>query len=84
MHTKHLPINNGSDGQIVEDIGKELPDLGVAVFGLALSVEPINLCDLSGFMVTSDQTDSIWVSQLEQHQKGDCLYTMSSTIYIVT
>jgi hypothetical protein len=84
VYTEHLSVNNSSDGKIVKHIGKELPNFGIAILCLALCVEPIDLCDLSSLMISSNQGNSLGVSQLQEHQKSDGLYTMSATINIVS
>ena len=83
VYTKHLPIYDSSDGKIVKYISKKLPNFGITILCLALSVEPIYLCDLPGLVISSDQGNSLWVSKLQEHQKSYGLHAMSTTIDIV-
>lgn len=62
MHTKNLAVNDGGQGEEIEDLAAGLPDAGIAVFLLAFFVETIHLSNLARFMVASDERNLIWVS----------------------
>ena len=64
MHTKNSIIHNSRETEIVEDLGAVLPYVQRAIFPQTLIIKTINLRDLSAFMVSSDQCDSIRVSDL--------------------
>jgi hypothetical protein len=61
-----------------------MPDRRVAVFSRALGVESIGLCNTSALMVSSDEMNSVGVSELETYEETDGLNTEESTIHIVT
>lgn len=53
VQAENLVVNQGGQWQVIEQVGKVLPDVGIAVFAQAFVVESVNLCDLSGFVVSS-------------------------------
>lgn len=61
VKTEKLIFNNCSEGQEVEQFGETFPDIWVTVFPAAFVIESINLSDLSAFMVSSEDCDSIFI-----------------------
>lgn len=45
MNTEDLVVDNGSDGEVVEDLCKGTPDVERTVLTDALIVEAVDLCD---------------------------------------
>lgn len=72
METEDLAVNQCGQGKIVEKIGKVFPDIGIAIFPETFIVEAIDLSDLSRFVVTSENGDTVGVSDLEGDKKSDC------------
>lgn len=62
--TSHLAINDGRQGQVVKDLCAVSPDGDWAVLAEALVVEAIDLRDLPGLMVPSDQGYPVWITHL--------------------
>ena len=62
MDTKHLPINHGAKDKEVEDLTASFPHGCIAVLLLAFFIEPVDLCDLTRFMVPADQSHPIRIS----------------------
>ena len=48
MDAKDLAINDGSNGEVVKDLGAVLPGVGVAVLSVDFIIEAIDSGDLSG------------------------------------
>lgn len=48
----HLVINEGSEGEVVKQIGKEPPHISVSIFPQTLVIEAVHLRDLSRFVVS--------------------------------
>ena len=59
VDTEHLAVDDGGEGEEVEDLAARLPHRGVAILLLALLVEAVDLCDLAGFVVAADQGDLV-------------------------
>ena len=63
MDAKHSTVNNGAEGHEVEDLATCFPDGGITVLLNTLFVETVDLGDLTGFMVSSDEGDFVGVSK---------------------
>jgi hypothetical protein len=75
VHTKHLAVDYGGQGEKVEDLAAGLPHGGVAVLGLAFFVEAVDLRYLPRFVVSADECDAI--GEPDVVSNGD-VYVMSS------
>ena len=84
MEAEDVAFDDGGEWQVVEETGEVLPDVGVSVLSQAFIVEPINLGDLLGLVVTSEDSDSVWVSDLEGNEKGDSLYGVVSSVDVIS
>lgn len=58
----HLIINEGRQGEVVEEVGEVLPHVGIAVLSQAFIVEAVHLRDLSALMVSTKDRDTIAVA----------------------
>ena len=65
VQAEDLVIDQGGEGEVVEEIGEVLPYIRIAVFSETFIVEPIDLCDLAGFVVAADESHTVWVSRTE-------------------
>jgi hypothetical protein len=63
MDTKNLIINYSSNWKIVENIREVLPHLRITILALTFSVKSVNLCNLSGFMISSDKTNPTGIAE---------------------
>jgi len=59
VYAEHFAVDNGGEGQEVEDLTACFPDGGVAVFCLAFFVEAVDLGDLAGLVVAADEGDAV-------------------------
>ena len=53
------------EGQVVEEVGKVLPDIGVSVFAQAFVVKSVNLSDLTRFVVATEDCNTFAVTHLK-------------------
>ena len=84
VETEDLIIDEGGQGEVVEQIGEVFPDIGIAIFAKTLIVETVDLGDLTGFMVASENGDSPRISDLECHKKRYSLNRVVTSINIVS
>lgn len=84
VKTEDLVVNEGGQGKVVEEVGEELPDIGIAVFPQALIVEAVDLGNLARLVVASQNGDPLWVSNLEGHQQRHCLDRVVTTVNVIT
>lgn len=84
MNTEYLVIDHHAQRQEVEHIGEVVPDVCVTVFSSAFGVESVGLGDTAGFVVSSDQVDSLGVSEFQADEKGDCFDAEEASVDVVT
>jgi hypothetical protein len=65
MDTQNFIVNYRTETKTIEYFTAESPDVGWTVFAKALFVKTIHLGDLPWFMISSDKSDSIWVSYFQ-------------------
>jgi hypothetical protein len=80
----YLIIDQSGQWQVIEQVGEELPHVGVPVFPQALIVEPIDLRNLPRLVVPPQDGDSISISQLERDEQGDGLDRVVPSIDIIS
>lgn len=83
MEAEDLVVDEGGEWEVVEEVGEVLPDVGVAVLAEALVVEAVNLGDLAGLVVSTEDGDALWVADLEGNEESDGLNGVVSTVDIV-
>jgi len=79
-----LVLDESCEGEIIEQIGEVPPYVGVPVLSQALVVEAVDLGDLAGFVVSSEDGDSIAIPQLHRDEEGDSLDGVVSSVYVIT
>lgn len=65
MKTENFILHDSCERQQVEKLGEVFPDICISIFSLALVVESVDLCDLSAFMVSSQNGNSVFVPYFE-------------------
>lgn len=83
MKTEDLVVNEGGQGEVIEEVGKVFPDVRVAVFSQAFVVETVNLGDLTGFVVAAEDGDALRVADFESDEEGDCFDGKVTSIDVV-
>ena len=83
MHAKNLFIDQGANGQTVENIGENFPKLN-GVAALALVIETVNTVDLCALVVTSQQEEVFRVLDLITEKQCDSLDRLLATVDVVT
>lgn len=70
MYTEDTIVNDGRQTQIVKDLTTVSPDIGRSKLLEALVVESIDLCNLSRFVVATNESNPVWVSDLISREKS--------------
>ena len=68
IYKTYLPIDQCSQGKIVEEISEILPYIRVSVLAQTLIIEPINLGNLPALMISSQNGDSVRKSNLQWYK----------------
>lgn len=69
METEDLVVNQSSERKVIEEVGEVFPDIGVTVFAEAFVVEAVDLGDLTGFVVSSEDGNTLWVADFERDEE---------------
>lgn len=84
MKAEDLVLNERGEGEVIEKVGEVSPHVGVAIFAQALVVEAVDLCDLAGFVVSSEDRDPLGVADFKADKKGHGLDGVVTPIDVVT
>lgn len=84
MQAEDLVVDQGGQGKVVEEIGKELPDVRIAILAQALVVETIDLGDLARFVIATKDGYAGGVANLEGDKESDGLDRIVAAIDVVT
>ena len=76
----HLVVDEGREGQEVEQVGEVLPDVGVAVLAQALVVEAVHLGDLARLVVAADERHAVRVPDLEGEEEEERLDRVEAAV----
>ena len=83
VEAEYLIVYQGSEGQVIEQVGKIFPDIGVPVFAKAFIIKAVDLGNLTGLVIAAEDSDSLRISDLESNKQGDSLDRVVATIDIV-
>lgn len=83
VEAENLVVDESGQGKVIKEIGEVLPYVGVAVLAETFVVEAVDLSDLAGFVVSSQNRDSLGISDLEGDKEGDGLNGVISTINVI-
>lgn len=83
MHAEDLAVHEGSQGEVVEQVGAVPPDVEGAVLLHTLVVEPVHLRYDPGLVVASQQADPVPVPDLERDEEKEDLHAVVSPIDVV-
>ena len=79
-----LIVDEGGEGEVIEEVGEEFPDVGVAVFTQTFVVETVNLSNLTRFVIPSEDRDAIPVADLHRDEEGDRFDGVVTSIDVVS
>lgn len=58
VEAEDLIVDEGGEGEVVEEVGEVLPNIGVAVLAEALVVKAVNLGDLARLVIPAEDGDA--------------------------
>jgi len=74
MEAENLVFNYGGKWQVIEKLCELFPDVCVTVLPQALIIETIYLCNLSTFVISSEDGQSIFEADLQSNKECYSLY----------
>ena len=77
-------MDQGGQGQIVEQVSEILPHICVPIFAKTLIVETVDLGDLAGFVIPSKDGDALRIADFQSDEKGHRFNRVVPSINIVT
>ena len=80
MDAEDFSLNNGTDSKVVKDFSAVLPWVSVSVFSNCFIIESIDGCDLSSFVISSEEGNMSWVLEFEAEEKLESLNRVESSI----
>lgn len=83
MQTEDLVIDQGGQGEEIEEVREVLPHVGVAVFAEAFIVEAVDLGDLARLVVSSKDSNALRVTDLEGDKESDGLHGIITSINVI-
>lgn len=84
MKAENLVLDQGGKREIVEEVGEVLPDVRISVFTKAFVVKSVDLCDLSRFVVSTKNCNTLRVTNFQSNKECDGFNRVVSTVNIVT
>jgi hypothetical protein len=83
VDAEDLVVDDAGEGEVVEHVGKVVPDSSVAVLAAALCIEAVGLGDSSRLVVATDEVDAVGVAEFETDQQRDGFDTEETAINVV-
>ena len=80
MHTEDASVDDGAEGEVVEDLATPSPDVTAAVLTLTFVVEAVDLCDLSRLVVSADKGHAFRVSYFESEKEEECFDAVEAAV----
>ena len=62
VDAEDFAVDNSAEDEEIEDLTAGFPNRGIAIFLLTLLVETVDLGYLTGFVVTPNESYTVWVS----------------------
>lgn len=84
MQTENLRSNNCSQRKVVEQLSKLLPNFSISILSQAFIIKPVNLSDLSALMISSEDSQSLWISDFQSNKQSDSLNWVIASINVIS
>lgn len=79
----HLAFDQCSEWQIIKQVRQIFPYIGISVFPEALVIKPVDLRDCPAFMVSAQNTNSVFISDFEGYLQTDCFYREVPSVNVI-
>lgn len=68
VQAEDLIVNQSSEWEVVKQVGKIFPDVCISIFAKAFIVESVDLGDLAGLVVSTEDCDTLRISNFESNK----------------
>ena len=68
MNAENSAFNDSGDAEVIKNFSAVLPGVCITILSDGLVVEAVSSGNLSRFMVSSEQRDTVWVLKFQAHQ----------------
>lgn len=65
MDTEHTTINDSAESEVVKDLAAPPPYVTAPIFSLAFIVKPVNLGNLTGFVIAPNESNAFRIANLK-------------------
>jgi hypothetical protein len=83
MEAEDLVVDEGGKGEVVEEVCKVFPYIRVAIFSETFVVETVDLRDLTGFVVATEDCNALGVSDFESNEESDGFNGIVTSINVI-
>ena len=73
MNAENFAFNNCTNSKVVENFGTVFPWVGVTILTHGLFIESVDGSDSTSLMVSSQESNAVWILQLEAEEKLESL-----------
>jgi len=84
MKAEDAAFNDGGQRQVIEQACEILPNIGISVLSQALIIKSIDLGDLLTLVITSQDGNSVRVSNFESDEKSHGLNRVVTSIDVIS
>jgi hypothetical protein len=68
MYAENSAFNDSSDAEVIENFSAVLPGVCITILSNGLIVKAVSRRNLSRFMVSSEERDTVWIFKFQAHQ----------------
>ena len=84
MYSENFLIDDCGQSEIIKDVSAVSPNIDTSVLSETLIVKPVNLSDLPTFVISSNQMDSIWVTDFESEEEKESFDAIKSSVHEIS
>jgi hypothetical protein len=74
VNAKYASVHDRTQGQIIKDLATPPPNVRTRILSLTFVVKAIDLGDLTGLVVSTDERDAFGVTDFQSEKEKEGLY----------
>lgn len=84
VEAEDLVIDEGGEGEVIEQISKVFPNVCISIFSETFVVETVDLGDLARFVISAKNGNSLRVSNFEGDEQSNGFNRIVPSVNIIT